>query len=183
VPFVKGQRICNACNAAVVAEYRARKAGKLPPDPAKPRGRPPRRQDFTPEAEPEEQEPSPPTGSDLTQAMASPATRLQFMLERHQRSIERFDRDRLQLEKRIQAAEREGIAADVKDYTKMRQSLTVSAAEYDLKMSKELQVWQEFAAEEDSDTPVSFVLNHVAGIPADVVVGCVNDALQVKAEL
>jgi len=76
------------------------------------------------------------TLQDLAEALSTPKKRLQFMISRHQQTIEDFDRQREILDQRIRDAEEAGSAVDARDYTKMRQALTTAAAEYDLKMSK-----------------------------------------------
>lgn len=98
----------------------------------------------------------------LLEAVGSPKNRLKFMMALHQRTLQDFDNQRTTLDRLIKEAEEEGAIQDYKEFLKERINLTKSSSDYNLRMSKELQVFQELAAKEDSETPITFV--HV-GLP------------------
>lgn len=171
--FVKGKNWCKPC----FAKYQAARRKELSTGV---RGRPPKRANFTHTEAPTPAQ-SDATGKALAESISTPQKRFQFMVSRHARRISDFESQMAKLDSRIHDAEDQGLIADLRFYTGKRQDLSVAVAAYDLKMSKELQVWQEFAASEDAETPVSFHLVEIP-TPPGIIVPCVNDTLQVTAD-
>ena len=133
---------------------RARMKARRNPDAVIP-GRPPRRVRMAPAGGSRADVPQPDTS-----LFYDPKARLQMLMQRHERTLADFDSQRALLDVRIREAENSGLISDVKAFMAQRLACITDAANYDLKMSKELSIWREFAEADQGDAaPITFVVN------------------------
>ena len=93
----------------------------------------------------------------LLEALREPKARLTFMVARHEATLAEFDQQKELLTTRLREAEESGFVADARHYMGELRKLLGQRADYDLRMSKELAIWQQFAVAEVEETPITFV--------------------------
>lgn len=148
------------CATCQRARMRARKAGE--PFSTEP-GRPPRKI----EVEAPSQKPAPVAVSggdfhaEMLDQLKTPRKRLEFIIQRFAETTAGFQRERDALDKFAEQAYSTGNAADIKFAIKQGQELLARRAAYEMKMGEHMEAFQEFAAADDDNTPIEFVLQPV----------------------
>lgn len=167
---------CKACHRARVSRGAKRKTGKEAPPISEEIGRPPRKVesqiDFNISGDTTLED----TEQDFLKSIKNATKRLEFMMRRHRNTLANFDAELQILNKLLS----EDLAiSDVKNFLNLRHKLLAERADYDLEMSKQLQVFEEFAAKEQKETPITFVIEKIP-VPEGIVIPAVIEQLDLS---